>query len=132
MKELAKVNIKQAFGSHFKKVNPVQIRSQKGCIKRGDDLTEPKFQKHASSKQLQNQSSRRIEYDKPSRKQIREIRQAQEQIYGVIKNTSKLPELSYKNVDAQERQEVVPNFKFDQDVKRTQIKHNANLQAKIL
>ena len=75
---------------------------------------------------------RRLEYEKPSKKQIREIRQAQEQIYGVIKHTAKLPELSYKNVDAQERQHVVPNFKFDQDVKKSQIKHNANLQARIL
>ena len=90
-----------------------------GCIKRGDDLTEPKFSKHEVKEMPQVPKSRRIEYEKPSKKQIREIRQAQEQIYGVIKNTAKLPELSYKNVDAQERQENVPDFKFDQDVRRT-------------
>ena len=79
MKELARVNIKQAFGSHFKKVNPVQIRSKAGLHKRGDDISDQKLQKPDDKEMPQMPTrERRIEYEKPSRKQIREIRQAQE------------------------------------------------------
>ena len=76
LKELARVNIKQAFNSHFKKINPVQRRSEKSCTKRGDDLTEQKFEKPVVKEMPKMLTSRRVEYDKPSRKQIREIRQA--------------------------------------------------------
>jgi len=50
----------------------------------------------------------------------------------VIKQSAKLPQLSYQNQGAQERQQAVPSFKFDQEIRKTQIRHNANLQAKIL
>jgi len=57
-----------------------------------------------------------------TRPQIKEIKKGQEKIFGVIKHTAKLPQLSYQNVGAQERHQAAPNFKFDNDIKKTQVK----------
>ena len=41
-----------------------------------------------------------IEYEKLSKEKIREMRKAQEQIFGVIKKTSEMPAMSYMNSGA--------------------------------
>lgn len=93
-KRVQRLNIRNAYKSHFKMNDPVQVRSLKGIPKKN---TEP------AEKLLVGVKKEAVEYNKLSVNQIAELRKAQEQIFQVIENSTKLPELSYKNIDLKAR-----------------------------
>lgn len=79
----------------------MQLRAIKGVTKRNADLTDPKFEKRVNVKKPSKAEP--IEYDRLTKSQLKEVKMAQDQIYGVIKQSAKLPQLSYQNQGAQER-----------------------------
>lgn len=118
--ELAKYNIKQAFETHFEKINQLPKTAGPRVLKRSDTLTSQKFDNLRLNARKNQQDMR--DGKKLTKTEKEEFMRAQDHIYGVVEPSGRIRKLPFQNFEAIRRRVAVPHFKMEREIEDTQVK----------